>query len=421
MPFIGPIDYAIDGVNKTAWTTESGPATRNQPRKAVFVLAEPIDAAEVSRLVLRLVQDHGGKIGNRRNNNLAGRFRFSVTNDPAPVADPLPLAVREIVSRSSEEWTDSELRAAFSYWRTTREDWSQTNAEIDRLLEDYPEGVNQFVVSERDAGNRRVTHRMDRGNFLSPAEVIKPHTPAFLHPLNDSEEPSRLSLARWLVDRRSPLASRALVNRVWQGYFGTGLVETAEDLGSQAPPASHPELLDWLAVEFMDSGWRQKHLHRLIVNSAAYQQSSVARSRERSSDPNNRLLARGPRVRVEAEIVRDIALSASGLLDRTIGGPSVFPPAPRFLFEPPASYGDKIWRTDYGSEAHRRSLYVQAYRSAPYPPMQVFDAPKRQCFLYSANEVQHAASGAHASQRATVCRVRAGDGQPVARVGSRIR
>lgn len=216
---------------------------------------------------------------------------------------------------------------------------------------------------------------MNRGDFLQPDEVVEPHTPNFLHPRQSDSPNDRLAFARWLVDRRSPTTARALVNRVWQAYFGIGLVETAEDLGSQAPPPSHPELLDWLAVEFMERGWSLKHLHRLITSSAAYRQRSHHRGRPAQVDQYNRLVWRGPRGRVESEVVRDIALAASGLLDRSTGGHSVYPPAPRFLFAPPASYGLKVWKTRQDASSFRRSLYVQAYRSVQYPPLQVFDAP----------------------------------------------
>jgi hypothetical protein len=150
---------------------------------------------------------------------------------------------------------------------------------------------------------------------------------------------------------------------------------TSEDLGLQCEAPSHPDLLDWLAVEFMDSGWSLKHLHRLIATSAAYRQSSRVTAAVLARDPYNRLLARGPRFRVDAEIVRDIALFASGLLEPKIGGPSTFPPAPAFLFQPPASYGPKVWNEATGPERYRRALYTFRYRSVPYPMLEAFDAP----------------------------------------------
>jgi hypothetical protein len=184
-----------------------------------------------------------------------------------------------------------------------------------------------------------------------------------------------LALARWLVDRNSPTTARAIVNRVWQAYFGTGLVVTSEDLGVQSTPPTHPELLDWLAVEFMESGWSLKKLHRLIVTSATYQQSSRVTPELLRHDPDNRLLARGPRFRVEGEVVRDIALAASGLLEQHLGGPPAHPPAPAFLFVPPASYGPKKWHEDSGAARYRRALYTFRFRSVPYPVLTNFDTP----------------------------------------------
>ncbi|MEM8944531.1 MAG: PSD1 and planctomycete cytochrome C domain-containing protein [Planctomycetota bacterium] len=372
---VGPVSYAIDGDTKTAWTTQGSAATRNQASEAVFVLDKPLVVPASNKLVLRLQQDHGGKLGNQRNTNIAGRFRFSVTDTADPVAEPLPAKVRQIVSRDIDGWDAADWFVVFSHWRTTRPEWSVANARIDELLDRFPQGVNQYVVTERSQDERRVTYRMDRGNFLSPDERIEPHTPAFLHPLRESDEPDRLRFARWLADRKSPTTARAIVNRVWQEYFGTGIVETTEDLGLQAPPASHPDLLDWLAVDLMEHGWSLKHLHRLIVTSATYRQTSSAIQSLLLADPNNRLLARGPRVRVQAEVVRDIALAASGLLNLRLGGPTVYPPAPKFLYLPPTSYGVKQWETSHDRADYRRSLYVQAYRSVPYPPMQLFDAP----------------------------------------------
>ena len=177
----------------------------------------------------------------------------------------------------------------------------------------------------REREKPRATHILQRGDFLKPGKAVTPGVPAFLNGSPAGEPPSRLAFAKWLASRDSPTTARSLVNRVWQAYFGTGIVATSEDLGIQCEPPSHPELLDWLAVEFMENGWSLKHLHRLIANSATYRQSSRVTAPLLARDPYNRLLARGPRFRVDAEIVRDIALSASGLLDAKIGGPERVP------------------------------------------------------------------------------------------------
>ena len=370
---LGPIGYAIDKDLNTAWHTNTRPADRNRDHKAVFVLAEPLRVEPGGVVTFRLKQDHGGWNNNDNQTNLAGRYRFSLTEDAGPRADPMPRLVRQTIAKPTESWDEVDWDRAFAYWRNTRPEWSAANEAIDSLLDDHPEGVNQYVVLSCD--EPRTTRVLLRGDFLKPGDEVTPGVPDFLHPLPEDGDGSRLTLARWLTSRRSPTTARTLVNRVWQAYFGTGLVESPEDLGSQAAAPSHPELLDWLAVEFMENGWSLKALHRQIVLSATYQQSSRLTPAMREKDPSNRLLGRMARLRVDAESVRDIALAASGLLNRQVGGPTIFPPAPGFLFVPPASYGTKPWLASTGSDAHRRSLYVQRYRSSPYPTLQVFDAP----------------------------------------------
>lgn len=368
----GPISYAIDGKDETAWGINVGPGLSNVPRKAVFVAAKPIEANGETTLVFLVKQNHGGWNSDDNQNNNLGRFRISVTGDDAPVADPLPAEVRAILDKPAAERTVDDQRKVFSYWRTTVPDWAAENEKIAALWKEHPQGSTQLVLAERPA--RRETHILERGDFLKPAKLVTPGVPGFLNPLA-VENPTRLDFANWLVDRQSPTTARAVVNRVWQSYFGTGLSATSEDLGKQGEPPSHPELLDWLAVEFMDQGWSLKHLHRLIVESATYQQTSRVTPELLERDPANRLLARGARFRVDAEIVHDIALAASGLLNDQVGGTSVYPPAPDFLFQPPVSYGPKIWKEEKDAQRYRRALYTFRYRSVPYPMLQTFDSP----------------------------------------------
>lgn len=368
----GPIDFAIDGKEETAWGTDAGPGRRNQPRKAVFTLAEPLDPAK-GRIVVHLSQKHGGWNSDDNQSHNLGRMRLSVTSDPDPVADPVPMRVREILSVAPDKRSPRQVDAIFGYWMTTVPEWREENQAIEALWRKHPEGAEQLVLHERD--KMRETHILTRGDFLKPGKEVTPGVPAFLHQLPEGVPPTRLAFAKWLVDRRSPTTARSIVNRIWQGYFGTGLVATVEDLGKQSEAPSHPQLLDWLAVEFMDDGWSLKKLHRTIVTSATYRQSSQTSPELLSRDPYNRLLARGPRFRVDAEIVRDIALAASGLLNGKIGGPSVYPPAPDFLFQPPVSYGPKNWHEEHDADRYRRALYTFRYRSVPYPMLQAFDAP----------------------------------------------
>jgi mono/diheme cytochrome c family protein len=370
---IGPIEFAIDGKNETAWGIDAGPGRRNQPRKAVFTLEKPIVNPNGTLLTFEITQNHGGWNSDDNQNHNLGRFRFSITSSPKAEADPLPAAVREILAIPRERRTPAQTAAVFGYWRTTVPEWKDANEKIEALWKQHPEPATQLVLEARESP--RGTFVLQRGDFLKPTRPVTPGVPAFLNSLPSNAPATRLTFARWLVDRGSPTAARSIVNRVWQTDFGTGLVSTSEDLGSQSEAPSHPELLDWLAVEFMERGWSLKALHRLIVSSSTYRQSSRVTPALTVRDPYNRLLARGPRMRVDAEAVRDLALAASGLLSLKVGGPSVFPPAPAFLFQPPASYGPKVWKESTGEDRYRRALYTFRFRSVPFPALQVFDAP----------------------------------------------
>jgi hypothetical protein len=217
----------------------------------------------------------------------------------------------------------------------------------------------------------RITHVHLGGDFTRPGDQVSPGVPAVLHPLTGATA-NRLDLARWLVDSKNPLLGRVTVNRLWQHYFGKGLVETENDFGTQGLPPTHPELLDWLAREFIEC-WSLKAMHRLIVTSATYRQSSKARADLAEVDPSNRLLARQTRLRLDAEIVRDNALAASGLLSHRLGGPSVFPPQPGGIYQ--FTQVVSAWQTSTGEDRFRRGLYTYFKRSAPYPALTVFDAP----------------------------------------------
>src|SRR5205814_808482 len=190
-----------------------------------------------------------------------------------------------------------------------------------------------LVMHDRVAYERPSAYVHRRGVFMDKTEKVYAGVPEILQPLGEDQMPNRLGLACWLVDARNPLTARVAVNRAWEQFFGRGLVETSEDFGTQGTPPSHPELLDWLATELTGSRWQMKALHRLIVTSATYRQTSAATPELIERDPYNRLLARGSRFRLDAETVRDVALAASGLLSRKIGGPSVFPPQPDGIWD----------------------------------------------------------------------------------------
>jgi Protein of unknown function (DUF1553)/Protein of unknown function (DUF1549)/Planctomycete cytochrome C len=369
----GPIAYAWDRQDTTAWTWNIGPGRSNVPHEAVFRLQKPIRSRGGVRLLFKIAQQHGGWNSDDNQTNNLGRFRISVSDSADAEADAIPKRIRNILALPKAERTPAMDREVFSYWRTLHPPWRDTNRRLEALWQSHPQGDTQLVLIERD--KPRVTQRLERGNFLKPVEAVEPDVPAFLHGLPADAPRNRLTFARWLVDQRSPTTARSLVNRIWQAYFGTGLVATAEDLGNQASYPTHQELLDYLASELMERGWSQKHIHRMIVHSATYRQSSQVDPRQIQHDPDNRWLARGARFRVDAETVRDIGLSVSGLLTPRIGGPSVFPPAPAFLFQPPASYGPKTWVEDRGPDRYRRGMYTFRFRSVPHPALTNFDAP----------------------------------------------
>lgn len=237
-----------------------------------------------------------------------------------------------------------------------------------------------FSLMMQERTERRPTHRLHRGEYDQPREEVEPGIPEALPALGEGQPPDRLGFARWLVDDRNPLTARVTVNRFWQQVFGVGIVKTADDFGAQGEWPSHPELLDWLAVEFRESGWDVKGLMRLLVTSSAYMQDSAVTPELLARDPENRLLGRAPSFRLDAEEIRDAALFAGGILVERVGGPSVKPYQPPGLWEAVA-YPDSDTRTftpDRGPATHRRSLYTYWKRTSPPPNLQAFDAPSRE-------------------------------------------
>jgi mono/diheme cytochrome c family protein len=369
----GPVKFAIDDDDLTAWGIDAGPGRRNQERKAVFVTATNIGYATGTKLLFMLKQNHGGWNSDEHMNNNLGRFRLSITSDKEPKADPLPKRVRDVFAIPREMRSPAQIATVFSYWRTLEPEFKEANEKIEALYKEYPEGTTALTLASRETP--RDTHMLLRGDFLKPTKSVKPGTPSFLHPLPENAPPTRLTFAKWLVDPKSPTTARVIVNRIWMGYFGEGIVTTPEDFGTQSEPPTNPELLDWLATTFMERGWSMKAMHKLIVTSATYRQNSRVTPELYERDPYNRLLTRGPRFRVEGEIVRDIALAASGLLTDKIGGPSIYSPAPPYLFLPPASYAPFTWTEATGPDRYRRAIYTFRRRSTPYPFLQTFDTP----------------------------------------------
>ena len=274
-----------------------------------------------------------------------------------------------------EKRSRSQARALVELMIINDPTYREELAALKKLRDAEPRFVTTMVVNER-AGEPRPTHVHLGGDFTRKGEHVLPGVPAVLPRLEDSSPgtpPDRMDLARWLVDRRNPLTARVAVNRIWQAYFGRGLVETDNDFGTQGTPPSHPELLDWLACEFMDQGWSPKAIHRLIVCSATYRQASGVRRDGHAVDPDNRLLWRQVRLRLDAELIRDAALTTSGLLTRVVGGPSVFPPQPDGVMN--LGQMRRPWQADTGPNRYRRGLYTFFWRATPNPFLTTFDAP----------------------------------------------
>ncbi len=234
--------------------------------------------------------------------------------------------------------------------------------------------VTTMILRRRAQPRKTFIHV--RGDFLRPGAPVEPGVPEVLPPLppQPGKQLTRLDLARWLVSPRNPLTSRVTVNRIWQRYFGLGLVETENDFGTRGAPPSHPKLLDWLAADFVASGWDLKRLHRLILTSATYRQQSRVLPASQQRDPRNRLLSRAPRLRLEAEVIRDTALCAAGVLSRKIGGPGVYPPQPKEVYR--FTQVKKPWPESQGEDRYRRGMYIYFWRSSPYPFLITFDAPR---------------------------------------------
>jgi hypothetical protein len=289
----------------------------------------------------------------------------------------VPKDVQAILDVAVEMRTDEQQAKLASYFRTVAPSLKKLRDELAGLEKQRPKFPQLPVMQELPADKRRTTHIMVKGNFLDLGQAVEPALPAALHPYQGGSPRNRLDVARWLVAKDNPLTARVAVNRFWSQLFGQGIVETEEDFGTQGTPPSHPQLLDWLAVEFMQDGWNIKNLLKRIVTSATYRQSSRVTPELLEKDPRNRLYSRGPRFRLEAEMVRDQALALSGLLSRKVGGPSVFPPQPPNLWQA-AFNGERTWATSSGEDRYRRGLYTFWRRTVPYPSMATFDAPSRE-------------------------------------------
>jgi hypothetical protein len=343
--------------------------------KAVFTLAEPFTPTDGSELEITL--DHQFEFSYPGFS--MGRFRLFLTADAVPsLTGELPGELRTILNTPADRRTPEQKAYFWSYYATIAPEKKPERdrlAAIEREIAAVP--VPQTpILRDLPADRRRGTKVQNRGNFLDQGEVVEAAVPAAFHPLPADAPKNRLGFAAWILHPDNPLTARVAVNRFWAALFGRGIVETQEDFGSQGQPPTHPQLLDWLAVEFREKGWSMKGLLKTIVMSATYRQSSRVTPDLLKGDPQNRLLARGPRFRLEAELIRDEALAASGLLSKKMLGPSVMPPQPEGLWK--SAYSGEKWVTATGEDRYRRGIYTYAKRTAPYPAMTTFDAPSRE-------------------------------------------
>ena len=356
-----PAENAIDNDHlKSGWALGGNVGKTNQIH---FVLAEEIESSE--KIVIRLHQNYGGQ-------HTIGRFRILAS--PALPLDLTPQLAESIISKKITKIQKTALKQ--HYFLVTSPDYKRALDQRNERFKNTPKPplMDVRVISERKS-NPRSTHVLRRGEFKEPEEEVIPLTPAFLPSTQENEgTASRLDLAQWLVGGRNPLPPRVIVNQIWANLFGEGLVRSMNDFGVRGDRPTHPALLDWLASRLIELKWSRKALIKEIVMSATYQQSSATREQLLETDPQNKLLHRQNRYRLEAEILRDAALVTSGLLDRRVGGQSVFPLMPKDVAA--LNYNSSFkWVTSTQGNQHRRGLYTFFKRTAPHPNLTTFDCP----------------------------------------------
>jgi len=337
---------ALDGDLQTGWSVSGREGKASQ---AVWQLANPLNAKSL-KMRLDFSRHYSASLG---------RFRIAVTTSRRAVkAQDFPANIEVLLAKAEVQLSKNDEAALRNYYLENSKDMSKTRKPIENLRRQLPRPVTTLVMQERPAAHLRATRRHHRGEFLSPREAVAPKVLPFLPPLGREFPRDRLGFARWLVDNKNPLTARVVVNRHWAAFFGEGIVTTPDDFGYTGAAPTNPELLDWLAIQFMREGWSQKKLHRLIVTSATYRQ------------------ARSARYRLSSEQIRDSVLRVSGLLHQKIGGPSVFPPQPKSVGE--GIYGGGGWRPSRGNDRYRRSLYTYKKRSMPFAMHDTFDGPSHE-------------------------------------------
>ena len=362
-----PAESAIDSDRQSGWAIAGA---TGKPQSISFQLVHPIDANAPRNLRITLEQQH-----KTASQHLIGRFKLSALVGETPES-LVPAEVKRLVAVGLEKWTNEQRETIVDWLSHFDADADSARCALETLEASGPRPpvMDARVLSERQRA--RETRIFHRGEFLSPGEQVSPGTPGVLPALlaRKPGAPDRLDLARWLTSAENPITARVLANQIWMRLFGEGLVRSAGDFGVRGEPPTHPELLDLLASRLRDHGWSRKDLIRQILLSKTYKQSSKTRSELKDIDPLNRLLARQNRLRVEAEVVRDLHLAAAGLLSRKIGGPSVFPPMPPEIAS--LSYANNFrWTESQGEDRYRRGMYTFFKRTAPYPDLVTFDCP----------------------------------------------
>lgn len=356
---------AIDGDPKTGWAIAP---QFGKPHWATFRLAEPLADGGSGRLVFTLEQNFG-------RGRTIGCLRLSAISDPSGVG-ALPKEVSSALRKPAARRSKKQTAALQAHFVKSSPEIQKLDIELARLRKELAALTPDRTLVMVEMGEPRKTHVVKRGNYLEPAQEVHPDTPELLPAFDKRFPRNRHGLAQWLVARDNPLTARVHANRLWAELFGNGIVATLEDFGTQAEPPTHPKLLDWLAVEFMDSGWNVKHILKTLVTSHAYRQSSKVTPELLEKDPGNLLLARAPRFRMDAERVRDNALAVSGLLSTTMYGEPIMP------FQPPGIWrqvgrNEPKWVEARDENRYRRGIYIVYRRAAPYPSMVNFDAPDR--------------------------------------------
>lgn len=356
---------------KKGWAV-GGAAGRDH--QLTLVANQPVKVGPGSRLRIRLVQQ------SPHTQHILGKFRVHVTSETEITKwAAIPADIQRILLITESERTGQQKDQLAGYYRTIATELEPVRkrlAERRQELNSLKPTTTVPVMKELAANSLRVTKVHNRGNYMDLGEEVQSGIPAVFQVTGEKVN-DRLGLARWLVSRDNPLTARVTVNRYWEQLLGTGLVATAEEFGSQGDLPTHPELLDWLAVDFMDNGWDMKKLLKTLLMSATYRQSSKVSRELAQLDPENRLLARGPRFRLPAETIRDQALAVAGLLSHKMFGPPVKPPQPSLGLN--AAFGSSTdWQTSGGDDRYRRGIYTTWRRSNPYPSMSTFDAPNRE-------------------------------------------